>query len=110
MSNVIVPLMGTESAMLNALSIGADDGRKTENGMVMGMREKLIELQKTCCKVCKECAVDCFECMAEHLLENGVTIPIRCGECIHRVKGTWVKCTGRRPDEFCSDGERKDNV
>ena len=27
----IVPLMDTESAMLNALNIGADDGKKKEN-------------------------------------------------------------------------------
>jgi len=39
MSSAIVLLMDTEWAMLNALNIGADDGRKTENGMVMGMAE-----------------------------------------------------------------------
>jgi hypothetical protein len=42
----IVPLMDTESAMLNALNIGADDGRKTppltEKGKTM--REKLIDV------------------------------------------------------------------
>lgn len=32
---------------------------------------------------------------------------VRCGECIHRVRESWAKCTGRRPDEFCSDGERR---
>ena len=34
---------------------------------------------------------------------------VRCGKCIHRAKGTWAKCTGRRADEFCSDGESKDD-
>lgn len=32
----IVLLMDTESAMLNALNIGADDGRKTANGTEKG--------------------------------------------------------------------------
>lgn len=32
----IVPFMDTESAMLNALNVGADDGRKTANGMKKG--------------------------------------------------------------------------
>lgn len=38
MSSAIVPLMDIESAMSNALNIGADVGRKTANGMVMGMK------------------------------------------------------------------------
>ena len=38
------------------------------------------------------------------LNESGV---VRCKECIHRVKGTYAKCTGRKPDDFCSDGERR---
>ena len=42
MSSAIVPLMDTGSDMLNALNIGADDGRKIANGMVMGMREFLF--------------------------------------------------------------------
>lgn len=29
---------------------------------------------------------------------------VRCKDCIHRVIGTWAKCTGRKPDDFCSDG------
>jgi len=32
---------------------------------------------------------------------------VRCNDCSHRVRGTWAKCTGRRPDDFCSDGERR---
>lgn len=35
---------------------------------------------------------------------------VRCKECVHRVKGTWAKCIGRRPEEFCSDGERRFHV
>ena len=29
---------------------------------------------------------------------------VRCKDCIHRVIGTWSKCTGRKLDDFCSDG------
>ena len=29
---------------------------------------------------------------------------VRCGNCIHRIEHRWEKCTGRRPDEYCSDG------
>jgi hypothetical protein len=32
---------------------------------------------------------------------------VRCKDCVHRVKGSWAKCTGRRPDDFCSDGVRR---
>lgn len=32
---------------------------------------------------------------------------VRCKDCIHRVKGNWAKCTGRGPDDFCSDGVRR---
>lgn len=37
---------------------------------------------------------------------NAVPV-VHCGECIHRVRGSWAKCTGRRPYEFCSDGESR---
>lgn len=32
---------------------------------------------------------------------------VRCKDCIHRHRGSRAKCTGRRADEFCSDGERR---
>lgn len=32
---------------------------------------------------------------------------VRCKDCIYRYRGSRAKCTGRRPDEFCSDGERR---
>ena len=38
------------------------------------MREKLIELQQDCCKAEKGCGKSCFECMADHLIANGVTV------------------------------------
>ena len=37
-------------------------------------RERLIELQKTNCKQNKPCVASCLECMADHLIANGVTI------------------------------------
>lgn len=38
-------------------------------------------------------------------VESGELVEVvRCKDCIHRVIGTWAKCTGRKPDDFCSDG------
>ena len=42
----IVPLMDTESAMLNALNIGADDGRKTAHGTEKGKTMDFYELER----------------------------------------------------------------
>ena len=59
--------------------------------------------------------VECEELVADHLIANGVTIPVRCGECKYfvcaddkfeqhcRLYGAAVE-----EDEFCSAGERKD--
>ncbi len=63
-------------------------------------REKLIEL------IAEE-GFSTYYKLADHLIANGVTIPVRCGECIHRVRDNWSKCIGRRPHEFCSDGKRR---
>lgn len=38
------------------------------------MRERLIELQKSCCADEKVCQDNCLDCMADHLLANGVTV------------------------------------
>ena len=98
----------------------------------MGMREKLIELiaSKVCdiyseysgewilhdCKTCytKNCNV---AKSADHLIANGVTIPVRCKECDFRVfddvcKEYYCNCVygvnGAITDnDFCSYGERK---
>ena len=40
------------------------------------MKEKLIELLKSCCKGEKPCVDDCFVCMADHLISHGVTVPV----------------------------------
>lgn len=52
------------------------------------VREKLIELQKTNCHGEKPCVLDCFECMADHLIANGVTIQ------------RWIPVTERLPDNL----------
>ena len=64
------------------------------------------------------------EYIADHLIANGVTIPVRCGECEHcgicypekqigkeATQGWYCKehKSYRRPDDFCSHGERKEN-
>ena len=99
--------------------------------MVMGMREKLIELlSENISEFCKLSVIrgttkitaitldaDRF---AGHLIANGVTIPVRCKDCryyIPKVDGTvgFCKCgevcgyltTMRVADDFCSYGERR---
>lgn len=59
----------------------------------------------------KSSAKSLYDSEFVQMLRNAPTVDavevIRCGKCIHRVKGTYAKCIGRRPDEFCSDGERR---
>lgn len=91
-------------------------------------REKLFELlgADTCkanCEDCEYCANPeaCIEylktSLADHLLANGVTIPVRCEEC-EKWKEPWLegqhlgqcmkgKTAMTKPDGFCSDGERR---
>ena len=64
--------------------------------------------------------------LAEHLIANGVTIPVRCKDCSYWdeyhegsldgpgtgmgvcLEGSnWID--GKRADDFCSYGERKDH-
>ena len=33
---------------------------------------------------------------------------VRCGKCLNRIKGTYPKCAGRKSDDYCSDGIRKE--
>ncbi len=33
---------------------------------------------------------------------------VRCKDCRNRYEKNWAKCHGRKPDDFCSDGERKE--
>ena len=89
------------------------------------MREKLIELLKETpiaeinghiaeAKVCFVSHV--FESFADHLIANGVTIPVRCKECVWCEKGKDYEPYCNHPtdgmhdvqmDDFCSYGERR---
>lgn len=127
MSSAIVPLMDIGSDMSNALNIGADDGRKIANGMVMGMREKIIELLgedvciHDCCGDC-ECQGNEDMCiallkayMADHLIENNVVLVVRCKNCKHRIYSEFDGChvchhggfNAINEEHFCSYGERR---
>lgn len=63
-----------------------------------------------------------LEIEADFLIAKGVTIPVRCRDCVHwyEPEGTCLKIYSdgavsayawqfRKPDDFCSYGERKDN-
>ena len=92
----------------------------------MAMREKLIELVVDRDMECNY--MDCTKCdyfkakhckasmIADHLIANGVTIPVRCHECKH-WKNEINGCTEDKrfcdigfymihKDGFCSFGER----
>ena len=56
---------------------------------------------------------------AERMIAKGVTIPVRCKECCFCMdRKTYLRCTVRgfnnghevRPDGFCSDGQRRDDL
>ena len=34
---------------------------------------------------------------------------VRCKDCRNRIEKNWSKCHGRKPYDFCSDGERLNN-
>lgn len=80
----------------------------------MGMREKLAEVIDDYFGVDSAYfGVDKYQ-LADHIIANGVTIPVRCKNCkfLHD-KGYCTKITGLtriKPDDFCSFGERKDNA
>ena len=58
--------------------------------------------------------------VADHRIANGVTIPVRCGDCVHcfvRYSENEAYCGHPgglndclRPDDFCSYGERRTDV
>ena len=93
------------------------------------MREKLIELLHSgvrcpgpvaSCTDCPHQSLDTpcdeFGATADMLIENGVTIPVRCKDCKHMGETKfvlhWCHAWGNRvkEDGFCSYGERKDNA
>ena len=92
-------------------------------GMVMGMREKLIELigqaQDCGCDVTDVVEMNYVEndVLADHLIANGVTIPVRCKDCDFRIFDDVCKeyyCNNAyglngaiEDNSFCSYGERR---
>ena len=92
--------------------------------MVMGMREKLIEILRK--PIFPHELADPTEVVADYLLDNDVVPVIRCkdckywlkakkfspfGWCLQRVNDlAYVSYKDRmEPEDFCSKGERKDN-
>ena len=96
----------------------------------MGMREKLIELLRGATKTLEEQKErwilggkagerpGIFSCFADHLIANGVTIPVRCKGCRHYDFGVCLKIysdgavsqyawQARNENDFCSYGERR---
>lgn len=74
-------------------------------------REKLIELLDQTVAECMPS--ECIDEIADHLIANGVTIPVRCKDCDNTCPGqSGIICTiwgaGTEPDAFCSHGERKE--
>lgn len=100
--------------------------------MVMRMREKLIEMlgdiqlrgeAYTYYEIYGMRLHDTVsnEEVADHLIANGVTIPVRCKDCKHYEKTTlgngdrcmcnkFLGLTIPKPDDFCSYGERRSDA
>jgi hypothetical protein len=90
--------------------------------MVMGMREKLIELLKEAMVlsdgICRIAGNTQVVAIGHYLFANGVTIPVRCKQCVHYEFGVCLKIysdgavskyawQARKKDDFCSYGERR---
>ena len=115
--------MDTESAMLNALNIGADDGRKTENGMVTRMN-KLVELLEVERPIIPDSNAD-YDIgynnglvMAQAIALKHDAVPVvRCKDCKYKFSANGHNKNGcpldgaglMNDDDFCSYGERKGN-
>ena len=86
-------------------------------------REKLIEWMSDIKNVCRN--TDCKDCekkgvygdcqahlITDYLISKGVTIPVRCGECIYNETGACNLSEFNNPqydkNYYCRDGEKKD--
>lgn len=81
-------------------------------------REKLIEALNA---IAHENCFGSIEKIADYLIANGVTIPVRCKDCKHRVDDMDFVCghfCTKRPsaggyfcedNDFCSLGERRND-
>ena len=84
----------------------------------MSNKEKLIEIIQNSVG---GCARNWAEIIADGLLANGVTVPVRCKECKHceivqdQFDNDWYFCSNTKyhdevkPDDYCSYGKRKEN-
>lgn len=52
----------------------------------MTEREKMIDMLRTACDSGKDCSIPCFECVANHLVSNGVTLQ------------NWIPVSERLPE------------
>jgi hypothetical protein len=86
----------------------------------MGMREKLIDLlvNLTDRLGCQLVGYSLAMKIADRLIANGVTIPVRCRDCKYFGGHGTCYCYAAdengtpifvREDDFCSYGERKNN-
>lgn len=89
----------------------------------MGMREKLIELLTHENSPLFMVFGDNVEGLADYLISNGVTIPVRCKDCkrwkpgdsfggnsvddMQRIGGCYLARCCRLENDFCSYGERR---
>lgn len=75
----------------------------------MVMREKLIELLQT--SPTDIMGNHPVGSLADWLIANGVTIPVRCKDCKKReiCRTTSIWAVAPPDDWYCADGERKDN-
>lgn len=58
---------------------------------------------------CRACHIDDMLGEIEDAPTADVVEVVRCGNCLNRIKGTYPKCQGRKPDDYCSDGIRKEH-
>ena len=71
----------------------------------MDTREKLIELLETPCNYAG-CEGDCTQCLADHLIANGVTFATD-HNAVEVVHGRWIHCQGKSNLWYCSEcGEK----
>lgn len=77
----------------------------------MTEREKMIELLREAIHlrdgICRVIGKKRTEQIADHLIANGVTIPVRCKDCTYYNEdgeycGNWGEC--RHPEHFCDEG------
>lgn len=85
-------------------------------------RDRLVKLIKDSSQYINELD-DLVERVADHLIENGATIPVRCGECKYYEEVEYYHPTDKETfknvcrlyhrqmhqDDYCSYGQRKEN-